>query len=285
MRRSLVRHLPSALLLASALVSSPATSAGQEAPSTATAPSGQHAHRFEKTIEKRLETNYLLYLPASYGMDDRRWPLLVYLHGGGGSGTEIDRLARYPLVERLEREVDFPFVVVTPQCPPGRLTGHGPMGDTWSEHAELVDALIDELLGAYRLDPDRVVLVGHSMGGYGAWYLAHRYPERFAAVAPMSGPGVTWWTYRAQDTPFWVFHGEEDEAVPIVESEAMVRALKEIGGRVRFTRYLGGGHAIRQPFEEDELYDWLLEQRRGQGGGSADRADDSEGGSVDGSKD
>jgi predicted peptidase len=282
MRRSLVRHLLSALLLASALVSSPATSAEQEAPSTATAPSGQHAHRFEKTIEKRLATNYLLYLPASYGMDDRRWPLLVYLHGGGGSGTEIDRLARYPLVERLEREVDFPFVVVSPQCPPGRLTGHGPMGETWSEHAELVDRLIEELLGTYRLDPDRVVLVGHSMGGYGAWYLAHRYPERFAAVAPMSAPGVTWWTYRAKETPFWVFHGEDDQVVPIAESEAMIEAVKEIGGSVRFTRYLGNGHAIRQPFEEDELFDWLLEQRRRHDEGAAHPTHAPEDGSAGG---
>lgn len=259
---SILRSLRASLLLAAV---APVIGAAQQPARTTSPPSGQHAHRFESTIEKRLETSYLLYLPESYGKDDRRWPLLVYLHGGGGSGTEVERLARYPLVQRLEEEPDFPFVVVTPQCPAGLLTGHGPMGDTWSEHADLVDALIEELLGAYRLDPDRVVLVGHSMGGYGAWYLAHRFPLRFAAVAPMSGPGVTWWTYRAKGVPFWVFHGEQDEAVPIAESEAMVRALEEIGGNVRFTRYPDGGHAIREPFDGDELYDWLLEQRRGEG--------------------
>ncbi len=219
-------------------------------------------HLFSKIVEKKLESNYLLYLPETYDQDDRLWPLLVYLHGGGGSGTDTARLAHYPLVQRLEREPDFPFVVVSPQCPPGEATGHGPLGDTWTEHAELVDALISELLSSLRLDPDRVVLVGHSMGGYGAWYFAHRYPERFAAVAPMSGPAVTWWTYRAKDVPFWVFHGAKDEAVPVEESEAMVRTIEEIGGSVRFTRYPEGGHAIRQPFDEDELYDWLLLQRR-----------------------
>ena len=223
---------------------------------------GQHPLRFETTVTKTLETNYLLYLPESYGDDDRLWPLLVHLHGGGGVGDDVSRLSHYPLVERLEREPDFPFVVVTPQCPMGERMGHGPIGDTWTEHADLVDALIDELLAGYRIDPDRVVLVGHSMGGYGAWYLAHRYPRRFAAVAPMSGPGVSWWTYRPRDVPFWVFHGAQDEAVPVEESEEMVRTLEEIGGDVRFTRYPEGGHAIREPFDGDELYDWLLEQRR-----------------------
>lgn len=227
------------------------------------AASGQRAHVFRQTVTRTLEANYLLYLPKSYAEDDRRWPLLVYLHGGGGVGDDVGRLAHYPLVRRLESEEDFPFVVVTPQCPEGERVGHGPLGETWTEHAELVMALIDELLATHRLDRDRVVLVGHSMGGYGAWYLAHRYPDRFAAVAPMSGPGVAWWTYRPRDVPFWVFHGARDEAVPVEESERMVEALEEIGGEVRFTRYPEGGHAIREPFDGDELYRWLLEQRQG----------------------
>jgi predicted peptidase len=250
------------LSLSASMLLLAACAAGDASPSAAETRSGQHPHRFETTITETLESNYLLYLPESYAADNRLWPLLVYLHGGGGVGDDVSRLSHYPLVERLEREPDFPFVVVSPQCPRGLLTGFGPMGDTWSEHAELVNALIDELLATYRLDPDRVVLVGHSMGGYGAWYLAHRYPHRFAAVAPMSGPGVTWWTYRPRDVPFWVFHGAKDEAVPIEESEKMVQSLKEIGGDVRFTRYAEGGHAIREPFDGDELYDWLLEQHR-----------------------
>ena len=233
-----------------------------DASATSAARTGQHAYTFDSTLTKKLQANYLLYLPENYGQNDRRWPLLVYLHGGGGVGDDPKRLAHYPMVQRLEREQNFPFVVVTPQCPAGEPKGHGPLGDTWTEHAEMVDALIEELLRTFRLDRRRVVLVGHSMGGYGAWYLAHRYPDRFAAVAPMAGPGVTWWTYRAQDIPFWVFHGEQDEAVPIEESEGLVAKLKEIGGDVRFTRYPEGGHAVRDPFDEDELFDWLLEQSR-----------------------
>lgn len=222
----------------------------------------QVVHRFSQPEERTLETSYLLFLPEGYGRNpDEAWPLIVYLHGGGGRGTDPERLRVYPLVERLDREPDFPFVVVTPQCPPGP---GGPLGDLWTEHDDLVLAVLDEVLAGYRIDPDRVYLVGHSMGGYGTWYLAHRAPEKFAAIAPMSGPGVTWWAYRIAEAglPVWVFHGALDEAVPVAESERMVETLRAQGGDVRLTRYAESGHVIRQPFEGDELFEWLLSHRR-----------------------
>jgi len=242
----------------------PRSTAGALRPATEPAEPGvQSAHHFERRVARELATGYLLFLPASYDDDPARtWPLLVHLHGGGGRGADLEKLRHYPLVQRLEREPDFPFVTVTPQCPAG--DHEEPLGDLWTEHAGLVLELIDELIASYRIDPDRVVLVGHSMGGYGAWYLAHRAPERFAAVVAMSGPGVTWWTYRIAraEIPVWVFHGERDEAVPIAESERMVEALRAAGGNVRFTRYPEGGHPIREPFDGEEPYRWLLEQRR-----------------------
>lgn len=222
----------------------------------------QVAARFSQRVEQSLESNYLLFLPRAYDeSSEATWPLIVHLHGGGGRGTDPERLYNYPLVQRLDTEPDFPFAVVTPQCPPGR---PGPLGDLWTEHSDLVLAILDEVVGSHRIDADRVYLLGHSMGGYGAWYLAHRAPERFAAVAPMSGPAVTWWAYRIAGArlPVWVFHGERDEAVPIAESERMVAALRDAGGEVQFTRYPEGGHAIREPFEGDALFDWLLSQRR-----------------------
>jgi predicted peptidase len=233
--------------------------AGQEPPE----PSRQEEYRFESTTRQTAAANYLLYLPESYDREERLWPLLVHLHGGGGSGDDVARLRVYPLVRRLEEERDFPFVVVSPQCPLGEVGGHGPMGDTWSsEHAEMVDALLERLLASHRMDPDRIAVIGHSMGGYGAYYLAHRYPRRFAAVVPIAAPGVTWWTYRPRDVPYWVFHGERDEVVPIAEAEKMVAALREIGAEARFTRYPEGGHVLREPFRDEELFAWLLAQRR-----------------------
>jgi predicted peptidase len=222
----------------------------------------QVAQHFSQSRERTLAGDYLLFLPQDYRRDDdEAWPLIVYLHGGGGRGTDPERLRAYPMVARLDEEPDFPFVVVTPQCPPGP---GGPLGDLWTEHADLVLAIVDEVIATHRADPDRVYLLGHSMGGYGTWYLAHRAPERFAAIAPMSGPAVTWWAYRiaAAGIPTWVFHGALDDAVPVAESERMVETLRDQGGDVRFTRYPESGHAIRQPFEGDELFDWFLDHRK-----------------------
>jgi len=222
----------------------------------------QVVRSFSQSRDRTLETHYLLFLPKDYGREDgETWPLIVYLHGGGGRGTDPERLRIYPMIARLDEEPDFPFVVVTPQCPPGR---DGPLGDLWTEHADLVLAILDEVLDDYRVDPDRVYLMGHSMGGYGTWYLAHRAPERFAAIAPMSGPGVAWWAYRIADAriPVWVFHGALDDAVPVAESEKMVSALRDLGDDVRFTRYPDKGHVYFEPFEGDELFDWFLSHRR-----------------------
>jgi predicted peptidase len=225
-------------------------------------PGAQEARHFAETRERTLESGYLLFLPESYAPEgDTLWPLIVHLHGGGGRGADPERLRVYPLAARVDEEPDFPFVVLSPQCPPGR---PGPLGDLWTEHAELVLAMIDRVVEEHRIDPDRIYLVGHSMGGYGTWYLGHRAPERFAALAPVAGPGATWWTYRIAEAgiPVWVFHGERDDAVPIAEAERMVAALEEAGGDVRFTRYPEGGHVLREPWQGDELYDWLLSHRR-----------------------
>lgn len=240
----------------SGAASTPSTKSVAEAGQPIT---GQHPYVFERTLTRSVRAPYLLYFPESYGSDERLWPLLVHLHGGGGRGSDLSALEHYPMVQRLEKEPDFPFVVVSPQCPWGDVELGG---ETWSEHADVVAALIQDLIDRYAIDPDRVYLIGHSMGGYGTWYIAHRYPRLFAAIAPMCGPAVIWWAYRARNIPTWVWHGALDDAVPVSESEKMVAFLRELGADVRFTRIEDGIHPIREPFDGDELFDWLLEQRR-----------------------
>ena len=92
----------------------------------------------------------------------------------------------------------------------------------------------------------------------------------------MSAPAVTWWAYRIgkDRIPTWVFHGRLDEAVPVEESRRMVDAMKQFDGDVRFTEYPEGGHAIREPFEGDELYEWLLQQDRATRGVAESQAPD-----------
>lgn len=118
---------------------------------------------------------YLLVFPAEYARDTRHWPLILFLHGSSGRGLNLDLVKQYgpPLI--AEQHPSFPFVVLAPQCPEE---------EYWTDNADLLAALLDDVLARYRLDRDRVYLTGTSMGGNGVWHLAARHPQYFAAIAP-----------------------------------------------------------------------------------------------------
>lgn len=208
---------------------------------------------FETVITRSVKMGYILYLPDGYGESSKKWPLLLYLHGGRGRGSDLTKLGWYPVPRMLdEGKHQVPFIVVVPQCPEGEL---------WTDTEALV-SLLDEVMGTHPVDPDRVYLAGYSMGGNGAWYLAYKHPERFAAISPMSGPANTWWVDRLRGLPIWVFHGEKDEVVPERESREMVEALRAEGGQVRLSLNPERGHSPPSDAEHLELFEWFLAQQK-----------------------
>jgi len=215
----------------------------------------QQPHTFDTQITKTVHLSYLLYLPKNYGANPaEKWPFILFLHGRGESGNDLELVKKHGVAKIVEKRDDFPFVVVSPQCP---------NEDWWPDIADSLDALLDDVLPRYSIDLQRVYLTGLSMGGYGTWRLAALRPDRFAAIAPICGGGDTHWALRLKDIPVWVFHGADDEVVPLSESERMVRALKAAGGNVRFTVYPGVQHdSWTQTYENPELFDWLLQQRK-----------------------
>src|SRR4030088_1713549 len=140
-------------------------------------PEGQRSQQFHGTVTREVQMKYLLFLPEEYNNNTgKKWPLIMYLHGGSRRGTDIEKLREpgYGLPALVEKNKSFPFVVLSPQCPEG---------EYWTDTDGLI-ALLDEVLKNYAVDPRRVYLTGHSMGGRGTWYLAYEHPERFAAIAP-----------------------------------------------------------------------------------------------------
>jgi predicted peptidase len=214
---------------------------------------GQQPQSFEKQV--RVKFDYLLYLPEDYSKDpNKKWPFILFLHGAGERGTNVNRVAATGLPKNLQDKKDFPFIVVSPQCPV--TSGWRPFD---------LNALLDDVLVRYRVDPDRVYLTGLSMGGFGAWELVSTYPQRFAAVAPMCGGGNPTSVRRLRNLPFWVFHGDADPTVPVKLSDDMVEALKQAGAEVKYTRYPGVGHDCwTQSYNNPEIYDWFLAHTRGQ---------------------
>ena len=194
----------------------------------------------------------LVVLPEGYDADpDRRWPLLVFLHGAGERGDSLDLVAAHgPARERREGR-DFPFVIVAPQVPEG---GRWTVGR--------VVAATDDALARYWVDPDRVYLTGLSMGGFGTWEAIEAVPERFAAAVPVCGGGNRLGIGAARDVPVWAFHGAMDTVVPVGMSVDMVRALRAAGGAVRFTVYPDAGHdSWTETYANPEVYEWLLSHR------------------------
>lgn len=228
----------------------PALRAAEDVPKT-----GQHAYTFEKNGAK---FDYLLYLPPDYNKDEtKKWPLIVFLHGSGERGTDVNDVKRHgppKIVEDKDSPLAGRFIVLSPQCPPK---------DRW--RAEDLNKLLADVLDHYRIDKTRLYLTGLSMGGFGTWSWAELNPNRFAAIAPMCGGGDPTQADKLRDLPIWVFHGELDKTVPIERDQEMVDAVRLAGhDKVKFTKYPDAGHDCwTRSYANPELYDWFLKHKRG----------------------
>jgi predicted peptidase len=214
----------------------------------------QQAETFRARVARVVSGRYLLYLPPGYAEQKRkRWPLVLFLHGAGERGDNLDLVKTHGPPKLVEEGRPFPFLLASPQCP----------ADEWWDIAAL-GALVEVLTKEYRVDPNRIYLTGISMGGYGTWALAQALPDRFAAIVPVCGGGRPLTAQKIAHVPVWAFHGAKDETVPLRESERMVNALKKAGAKkVRFTVYPDAGHdSWTETYLNDRLYTWLLAQRR-----------------------
>ena len=220
--------------------------------------------------------HYQVFLPFGW-QPQKTWPVVLFLHGNGERGDDGWRQTRVGIGPAIRRDPErVPAVVVLPQCRRGMWWTHAPM-------ERLALAALEAAIQEFGGDPTRVFLTGISMGGYGTWSLAAKYPGKFAALAPICGgvvppagievpedhPPVEFspTPYRSMaarigPTPVWIFHGTDDPRVPVSESRKMAEALQALGKRVRFSEYVGVGHdSWDQAYEEPEFFPWLLSHR------------------------
>ena len=220
-------------------------------------PSRQSHESFRATVSKEVALDYLLALPDGYSDDGDPWPLILFLHGAGERGSDLEKVKTHGPPKLVEAGQRIPAIVVSPQCPED---------SWWTSHLDDLVAMLDDLEARLNVDPDRIYVTGISMGGYGTWALAALQPERFAAAAPVCGGGSGVATaVRVRDLPIWAFHGEADPVVPVEESQRIVDAIERFGGtKAKLTTYPGVGHdSWTQTYEDPKLWEWLFAQRRG----------------------
>lgn len=198
-----------------------------------------------------LPLKYWLYLPPGYEEQDD-WPLVIFLHGSGERGTDLNQVKRHGPPKEIAAGKTFPFVMVAPQCP------------RWQRwQPESIHDLTRQIVERYKIDPKRVYLTGLSMGGIGTWEAAMAAPDLYAAIAPICGGGNEANVAAIKDLPIWVFHGAKDAVVPLGESQKLVDALEALGSDVKFTVYAEADHdSWTETYANPALYAWLLDKSR-----------------------
>jgi predicted peptidase len=218
---------------------------------------------------------YQVFVPSSW-TPDKKWPVVFFLHGAGERGTDGERQTELGLPARLRSMPEFPAIVVMPQCHRGTWWGD-PIMEAQAFRA--LDDAIEEFSG----NPEKIVLTGLSMGGYGTWAFGYKYPEKFRALVPVCGGVVAnrrfivppAWHPLSRDpanpyaetaskltaVPVWAFHGADDPVVPVTESRKLTEELRARGGNVRYTEYPGVAHnSWDRAYWEEEILPWMLAQ-------------------------
>lgn len=203
-------------------------------------------------IDGRPDLRYWLFVPAKYGADDKKWPVIVFLHGAGERGDDLNKVKVHGPPKIVESKPDFEFIVASPQVPTNA---------RWE--TKDVGALIDHLTKTLKADTDRVYLTGLSMGGAGTWNAAAALPEKLAAIAPICGRGDLGTAAKIKDLPNWTFIGDKDRPELVEWNNQMIAALKKEGGSPKYTVYPNVGHdSWTESYNNPEFYKWLLEQKR-----------------------
>jgi len=206
--------------------------------------------------------HYLTYLPEKYDSTrNKKWPLIIYLHGKSACGNDLKKVSSYGLPFFTDHGMQLDAIAVSPQCPTGK---------NWTTDDWLLPFL-EEVTQKYHIDTTRIYLTGMSLGGFGTWDLAIKYPHKFAAIVPLCGGGRPQTVCAIKDVPIWVIHGDQDEQVSVSRSKEMIEALRKCGGDPKFTILKGYPHDIHRTYGDENLYKWMMQFKLNSKIGSNDK--------------
>ena len=218
--------------------------------------------------------SYRLFVPRGYDTD-KKYPLVLFHHGGGGSGNDNKRQFEGPCPREwagLERQKDNPCFIVAPQIPSSGSRdreNQSNRAEIMREHIRTIHEILDHLESEYSIDKCREYVTGLSMGGECTWISIIERPDRFAAAVPVCagdkfiGLSASERGRKFAQFPLWIFHGAEDDVISVDVSREVVKELKINGGNPRYTEYPETNHnSWLKAYREPELIEWLFDQKR-----------------------
>ncbi|CAF2755167.1 unnamed protein product [Rotaria sp. Silwood2] len=226
----------------------------------------------KKTSAIPFAYRYLLSVPSGYESEttDKRWPLLLFLHGAGESYSPIEKVLKHGLPKLVHayssnKQDNHSMDNVNMEC--ARLVAENfitcsPQVDRdYGWDSTVLSVLLDELEQTYRIDKNKIYVTGISMGGYGTWSLAMDQPARFAAIIPICGGGDDQRVSLLKHLPIWNFHGKLDDVIPVEASLSLIKVLNS--PLCKSTVYPNLTHdSWTETYNNSEIYKWLLEQTK-----------------------
>ena len=200
--------------------------------------------------------HYLRYVPSDVN-EENGIPLLIFMHGAGEcgnvDGSEVELVAKHGYFARIAEGKEYPFMMVAPQCPKNQY---------WGSFIESLNEFLDYIIENNSVDVKRVYLTGLSMGGTATWLWALGNPERFAAISPVCGEGISWYGGNLAKVPVRAFHGDIDDVVNPHGSLEMVSRINKSGGNASLTLFPRVKHDAWNHAYNDELIGWFAEQKK-----------------------
>lgn len=205
---------------------------------------------FETTVTRNEKMNFYLYSPTPA---TELSPLVVFLHGGGEGGDDIELVKKHGLPKLISQGSDFPFYVFAPQNPY--------TNGLWDDR--MIDHMVDRLVDSLSIDVKQIYLVGLSRGGNGIWRMAINNPDKYAAMISICAASIPLlYLKRTPTLPVWFFHGEKDSVVPVAQTIQAYEKMRKLNADARITLYPEANHdSWTQTFKNDEIYKWLLSHR------------------------
>jgi len=226
---------------------------------------------------------YRILYPSSFD-STARYPLLIFLHGAFEKGTDNESQLRIggKYFLREENRKSFPAIVLFPQCPETdswawfdtKVDSTSGLAISWdfpfrkepTAITGLLKKLLDSLMSIPLIDRSRIYIGGLSQGAMGVYDLIARYPDVFAAAFPICGAGkVSTAKEFAGEVAVWIFHGADDEIVPVHFSRDFYKRLTKLNADVKYSEYPGVHHnSWVNAFAEKELLPWVFTRSKKQ---------------------